>query len=99
MTTYKLIVAVTAAVPEICKRRSIWVALVAALSGGILWLAIPSLALSPALAVLLHSRVTLWLAMAEVVALTLLAYAATVYSLSVFCFRVRKSAMDAHYFS
>jgi predicted neutral ceramidase superfamily lipid hydrolase len=72
---------------------------VAALLGEIFWLAIPSLALFPGLAVLLRSRVTLWLAMAGVVALTLLAYAATVYSSSVFCFKVRKPATDAHYFS
>jgi uncharacterized membrane protein YqaE (UPF0057 family) len=57
---------------------------VAALSNYIFWLAIPSLALFPALAVLLRSGVTFWLAMAGAIALTLLAYAATVYALSVF---------------
>jgi uncharacterized membrane protein YqaE (UPF0057 family) len=57
---------------------------VAALSNDIFWLVIPSLALFPALAVLLRSGVTFWLAMAGAIALTLLAYAATVYALSVF---------------
>ena len=57
---------------------------VAALSGDIFWLVIPSLALFPALAVLLRSGVTFWLAMAGAIALTLLAYAATVYTLSFF---------------
>ena len=57
---------------------------VAALSGDIFWLVIPSLALFPALAVLLRSGVTFWLAMVGAIALTLLAYAATVYTLSFF---------------
>lgn len=57
---------------------------VAALSSDIFWLVIPSLALFPALAVLLRNGVSFWLAMSGAIALTLLAYAATVYALSVF---------------
>jgi uncharacterized membrane protein YqaE (UPF0057 family) len=57
---------------------------VAALSSDIFWLVIPSLALFPALTVLLRSGMSFWLAMAGAIALTLLAYAATVYALSVF---------------
>ena len=56
---------------------------VAALSGDIFWLVVPSLALFPTLAVLLRNGVSFWLAMFGAVAVTLLAYAATVFTLSI----------------
>jgi hypothetical protein len=52
---------------------------VAALSGDIFWLVIPSLALFPVLAALLRYGVAFWLAIAGAVAATLLAYAITLY--------------------
>jgi hypothetical protein len=55
---------------------------VAALSGDIFWLVIPSLALFPALAALLRYGVSFWLAMAGAVAITLLAYAITLHFLN-----------------
>ncbi len=54
---------------------------IAALSGDIFWLVIPSLALFPTLAGLLRSGMSFWLAMASACAVTLLAYAATLYFL------------------
>ncbi len=54
---------------------------IAALSGDIFWLVIPSLALFPMLALLLSSGVAFWWAMAGAVATTLLAYAITLYFL------------------
>jgi hypothetical protein len=54
---------------------------VAALSGDIFWLVIPSLALFPTLAVLLRSGVPFWLAMLGACTVTLLAYAVTLYFL------------------
>lgn len=54
---------------------------IAALSGDIFWLVIPSLALFPMLALLLRSGVSFWWAMAGAIATTLLAYAITLYFL------------------
>jgi hypothetical protein len=54
---------------------------IAALSGDIFWLVIPSLALFPTLALLLRSGVPFWWAMAGAIATTLLAYAITLYFL------------------
>lgn len=54
---------------------------IAALSGDIFWLVIPSLALFPMLALLLRSGVAFWWAMAGAIAVTLLAYAITLYFL------------------
>jgi hypothetical protein len=54
---------------------------VAALSSGIFWLVIPSLALFPSLAGMLRSGMSFWLAMASACAVTLLTYAATLYFL------------------
>ncbi len=51
------------------------------LSMDIFWLVIPSLALFPALAVLLRSGVPFWCALAGAIALTLIAYAIIVYFL------------------
>jgi hypothetical protein len=55
---------------------------VAALSGDIFWLVIPSLALFPVLAGLLRYGLSFWWAMAVAVAVTLLAYAFTLHYLS-----------------
>jgi hypothetical protein len=57
---------------------------VATLSMDIFWLVIPSLALFPALAILLRNGLSFGLAMAGAIALTLLAYAATLVALSIF---------------
>jgi hypothetical protein len=57
---------------------------IASLSMDIFWLVIPSLALFPTFAILLRSGVSFGLAMAGAIALTLLAYAATLYALSIF---------------
>jgi hypothetical protein len=54
---------------------------VATLSSDIFWLVIPSLALFPTLAGLLRSGMSFWLAMACACAVTLLAYALTLYFL------------------
>jgi hypothetical protein len=54
---------------------------IAALSGDIFWLVIPSLALFPTLALLLRSGVPFWWAMAGAIAASLLAYAITLYFL------------------
>jgi hypothetical protein len=54
---------------------------IAALSGEIFWLVIPSLALFPVLALLLRSGISFWWAMAGAIAATLLAYAMTLYFL------------------
>ncbi len=54
---------------------------VATLSSDIFWLVIPSLVLFPTLASLLRSGISFWLAMAGACAVTLLAYAATLYFL------------------
>jgi hypothetical protein len=54
---------------------------IAALSGDIFWLVIPSLVLFPMLALLLRSGVAFWWAMAGAIAATLLAYAITLYFL------------------
>jgi hypothetical protein len=54
---------------------------IAALSGDIFWLVIPSLALFPMLALLLRSGVPFWWAMAGAIAASLLAYAITLYFL------------------
>ncbi len=57
---------------------------VATLSMDIFWLVIPFLALFPAFAILLRSGVSFGSALAGAIALTLLAYAATLYALSIF---------------
>jgi hypothetical protein len=57
---------------------------VATLSMDIFWLVIPSLALFPVFAILLRSGVSFGLALAGAIALTLLAYVGTLYTLSIF---------------
>jgi hypothetical protein len=54
---------------------------VAALSGDIFWLVIPSLALFPVLTGLLRNGVSFWLAMAGAISVTLVAYAVTLHFL------------------
>jgi hypothetical protein len=54
---------------------------VAALSGDIFWLVIPSLTLFPTLAGLLRSGMSFWWAMASACTVTLLSYAVTLYFL------------------
>jgi hypothetical protein len=81
--------ALTASLPLTSLLAFVWLYLdtkdtekIASLSNDIFWLAIPSLALFPMLALLLRSGVSFWLAMAGAVAVTLLAYAITLYFLN-----------------